>query len=93
LGPQRHPAATRPLNSASGKIPAPRGPIRIDWKVEDDFKLVLTIPEGMTAKVEVPARASSRGVFLRGEPVIAKRIGTRWVLKDDISGSVVIEVR
>ena len=41
------------LKFARGKVPTPRGPIEVDWKNDSTFTLSLTLPEGMTAKVEV----------------------------------------
>lgn len=84
---------TGTLKSASGKIPTPRGPILVNWKNDSTFKLSLSVPAGMTAKVELPATSGSHGVLLRGKPVAAKKDGARWVLEKDISGSAVLEVR
>lgn len=79
------------LKFAEGKIPTPRGPVMVSWKNEKAFKLKIVVPEGMTAKVEMPAAPGSRGVFIGGKSVAAKRVGKRWLLEDDLSGTVVLE--
>jgi hypothetical protein len=80
------------LKSAGGRIPTPRGPIQIDWKNESPLKIAITLPAGVSAKVELPAPASSKGVSIAGKPVAAKRVGSRWHLENDVSGTLVIEV-
>jgi alpha-L-rhamnosidase len=81
------------LKFAEGKIPTPRGPIQISWKNEGVFILSLDLPPGVKARIEPPATADSRGVFLGGKPVSAHRSGARWVLEDDVSGKATLEVR
>jgi alpha-L-rhamnosidase len=81
------------LTSAKGKVPTPRGPIYVDWVNESLFKISLAIPEGVAAQVELPASENSTSVFVNGKRVSAQRLGSRWVLDEEISGSVEIEVR
>lgn len=81
------------LNHARGKVPTPRGPIEIDWKNGATFTLSLKLPEGVSAKVELPAAAQSKGVFVDGKKVAATKTGDRWSLDSDVSGSVRIEVK
>jgi alpha-L-rhamnosidase len=81
------------LASAEGKIPTPRGPIFIAWKNTATFQLSLALPAGMSARVELPASANSKGVFNGDGPVPARRVGDRWLLDDDIASSAVLEVR
>jgi hypothetical protein len=81
------------LQRAAGTIPTPRGPVQIAWTNETVFTLRLTVPPGMTAQVELPARDGSRGVFSGGAPVRARRVASRWLLEDDVAGSVTLEVR
>jgi hypothetical protein len=80
------------LKSADGRIPTPRGPVLIDWKNEPPFKIAITLPTGVSAKVELPAPADSKGVSIAGKAVAAKRVGSRWHLEKDVSGTVVISV-
>jgi alpha-L-rhamnosidase len=82
-----------PLARAAGTIPTPRGPIEIEWANGAAFRLTLSLPEGVRARVELPATQASGGVFCQGRPVRARRVGRRWVLNDDVAGSVVFEVR
>jgi len=84
---------TGELARAAGTIPTPRGPIRIEWTSAAAFTLALAVPDGMTAAVELPAPPASRGVFSGGAAVRARRVGSRWQLTDDVTGSVVLEVR
>lgn len=81
------------LKSAEGKVPTPRGPLWVSWKNDDTFKLLLTLPDGMQAKVELPATDNSRGVFLGNKPVRAHRRGSRWALDEDVSDTVTLEVK
>jgi alpha-L-rhamnosidase len=90
-------AAIRPnpgtLKSAEGKVPTPRGPILVSWHNDTAFKLSLTLPPNMTARVQLPAVGNSTGVFISGQPVEARRSGGWWMLEKDVSGTSVIEVR
>ena len=81
------------LKSAEGKIPTPRGPVRVSWTQDDRFKLSLTLPEGMTAQVQLPAVGESTGVFRDGQPLAARRSGRWWCLEQEVRGTAVIEVR
>jgi hypothetical protein len=81
------------LKRAAGTIPTPRGPVQIAWTNEKVFTLRLTVPPGMRAQIELPAVDSSRGVFSEGAPVRARRVASRWLLEDDVTGSVTLEVR
>lgn len=84
---------TGTLKSADGKIPTPNGPILVEWQNDTGFRLSIKLPDGMTAKIELPASANSRGVFISERPVPARRAGSRWLLEDDISGTVTLDVR
>lgn len=81
------------LNHANGKIPTPRGPIMIDWTNMKAFTLSLTLPPGIAAQVELPANKKSKGVFSQGKQIKAKRIGSRWILSEQVKGSATLEVR
>jgi alpha-L-rhamnosidase len=82
-----------PLTQAEGKIPTPRGPILISWSRTTTFQLSLTLPPKMTARLERPADAGSRGVFIDDRPARAQRTGARWVLDEDVAGTATITVR
>ncbi len=81
------------LAAAKGKVPTPRGPIFIDWKNSDTFSLSLTLPEGMAARVELPMIGSSSRVLGNGRPVEATRKGRRWVLEEEIKGTIMLELK
>jgi alpha-L-rhamnosidase len=81
------------LSYAKGKVPTPRGPIRIDWKSSDTFTLSLTLPEGMHAQVVLPNIGKSAGVYSDGRRIKATRVGNRWVLDQPVKGTVNFEVR
>ena len=81
------------LTAAKGKVPTPRGPIIVDWTYSDSFILSLTLPKGMSARVELPMVGNSLEVFSGGQPVKVTRIGNRWVLDQDVKGTVMLEVR
>ncbi len=80
------------LSSASGKIPTPKGAILVDWKNKETFTISITLPDGMTAQVELPATPGSQGVSVNGTPAKAVRKMNRWVLEQEISGKVNLTV-
>lgn len=82
-----------PLTSAEGKVPTPRGPVRVAWESGPGFRLKLALPEGVRARIELPAVGKSREVRVDQRPVAASRAGTRWILAEPVTGSHVIEVR
>ncbi|WP_146403643.1 family 78 glycoside hydrolase catalytic domain [Planctomycetes bacterium CA13] len=81
------------LAYARGTIPTPRGPVSIDWKNEATFEMSLTLPDGMVAKVDLPATGETTGVLVNGESVATTKAGDRWILTDEVSGSVMIKVK
>jgi alpha-L-rhamnosidase len=81
------------LSSASGKIPTPRGPLFIDWKNTDAFRISISLPADMTARLELPAPQNSKGVFKGTRSIPAQRIGDRWVLDTDVTGKVELTVK
>ncbi|WP_286177609.1 family 78 glycoside hydrolase catalytic domain [Rhodopirellula sp. JC639] len=76
------------LSFARGKVPTSRGAIQIQWTNEDWFDLSLSLPQGMAAVVDLPAPKDSVGVFADDTPVPATKHGDRWVVADEVSGSV-----
>ena len=87
---QPHPGT---LTSVEGRMPTPRGELSVGWKRDKNFTLTLTLPAGMTAKVELPALEGSSEVCVGGAPVKAHREGQWWTLEKDLSGTVTIEER
>lgn len=51
------------------------------------------LPEGMTAKLELPAGADTSGVFADGKPLTATRNADRWIVTDDVTSTVHLEVK
>ena len=82
-----------PLTEAEGKVPTPRGPILIHWTNAATFRLSLTVPAGMSAQVDLPAAAASRGVFSGGQSIPARRVGDRWIIDEAVSGTHAFEVK
>jgi len=74
-------------------MPTPRGELSMSWRQEKHFTLTLTLPAGMTAKIELPAQEGSSEVWVGGAPVKAHREGQWWTLEKDLSGTVTIEER
>jgi len=87
---QPHPGT---LTWVEGKMPTPRGDLSVRWKEENNFTLTLTLPAGMTAKVELPALDGLSQVWVGGAPVKAHREGQWWTLEEDLSGTVTIVER
>jgi len=81
------------LTFAKGTVPTVKGPVSINWKKADTFKLKLDLPEGMDAAVDLPKIAESTQVLLNGEPVRASVKGERWIVQPPVKGSVVLEVK
>jgi alpha-L-rhamnosidase len=84
---------TGTLTCAKGKIPTPLGPLEVGWENKSLFQMRLELPDGMTAKLELPASPASKGVSINGEAVAARRIGLRWHVDEAVSGfaSVAVE--
>ncbi len=81
------------LRQAEGKVPTPRGPVRVGWTAGASFRLTLDLPAGMAARLELPAPAGSTGVFVDQRRVPADRVGDRWVVQTDVTGRSTVEVR
>jgi hypothetical protein len=84
---------TGALTHANGMIPTPLGPVRVAWTRGATFVLQLSAPPGMAVQVDLPAPRGSSGVYTGGRSVRARRAGDRWLLDDDVAGSVTLEVR
>ncbi len=85
-----HPAG---LARAAGRVPTPRGPVGVAWTAGERFCLELTLPDGLPARVVLPAGDRTVGVWLNGRPAAAARDGGWWALQDEVRGRAVIEVR
>ncbi len=83
---------TGTLNHAKGKVPTPRGPIEVGWENKSSFRMNINLPDGMTARLELPASPTSKGVSINGETVPAKRSGSRWIVSEHVSGTVGVVV-
>jgi hypothetical protein len=81
------------LTRAEGKVPTPRGPVFVSWTRGTGFRLELRLPAGVTARVELPASERSQSVLVGGKPARARRVDGRWMLEEDVAGSVTIEER
>lgn len=81
------------LKFAKGKIPTPRGEILIGWTNDSGFGLSIKLPKGMPAKVDVPASPGSKQVLVDGKKADATLVNGRWVLAEEVSGKVRIEVK
>lgn len=81
------------LTSAKGKVPTPLGPIMVDWKTSPSFMISIRLPQGMPAKVELPATPDSKGVQSAGKAVAAHREGAWWILDSDLTKDAVLEVK
>ena len=82
------------LTRAEGKVSTPRGPVLVSWtRGTAGFRMELRLPAAVTARVELPASQRSQGVLVGGKPARARRSGSRWVLDEDVVGTVTIEER
>ena len=85
--------ATGGLTEAKGKVPTPRGPVSIHWIKNSAFNLKLDLPDGMAAKIELPAGSASSRAFVDGKEVTAARKGSWLVLEQPVEGHRVIVVK
>lgn len=76
------------LSRAMGKVPTFQGPVGVSWTDEESFTLLLKLPEGVSARVELPATGDDQHVFLNNHPVEANRSGARWILAAPITAPV-----
>jgi hypothetical protein len=81
------------LRFARGKVPTPLGTVLVDWKRTKSFSLSLKLPQGMSARVELPAEGSRSQVFVNGTRALASRRNSWWVLEQAISGVARIELK
>lgn len=81
------------LDFARGITPTPHGPVAVDWNNEHNFKLKLKLPTGMAASVHVPTATGAKGVFVNEQLTAADLKDGYWILKEDLTGESVIEVR
>jgi hypothetical protein len=84
---------TGALQFAEGKIPTPRGTITVSWKRKPDLSLTVRLPDGMKARIHLPATEISHGISKNGHPVPAHREGNWWVLDEEATGDLSVEVR
>lgn len=84
---------TSGLNYAKGKIPTPKGPIIISWENSETFTLSLTLPDEMSAQIELPHNNDGSGVTINGEIVAAKLLNDKWILESPVTGMVQFEVK
>ncbi len=82
-----------PLTEAEGKVPTPRGPILIRWAKAGTFRLAVTLPAGVSARIELPASSGSQGVYRGGALIAAQRSGAWWRLDQPVMDSAEFEVR
>jgi hypothetical protein len=83
---------TGTLAFARGKIPTPRGPVAVDWENSTSFQMKLVLPDGTSARLELPAAPSTRGVTINGKPAAARRAGSHWVVEEMVSGNITARV-
>ena len=68
------------LQYAKGKVPTGKGPIFVEWLEKEAFRLELSLPKGVRARVELPKLTADSQVYLGGEAVSAESFGERWLL-------------
>lgn len=81
------------LNYARGVVPTPHGALHVDWRAQDIFTMRLSLPEGVSGLVQVPAETGRESVYVDGLLVEAQLQGGYWRLRDELTGESKIEVR
>ncbi|HEX6494771.1 MAG TPA: hypothetical protein VF018_04770 [Acidobacteriaceae bacterium] len=67
--------------------------MQVAWRRTPQFNLTATLPQGMQAEIRLPATDTSRGIWKDGRPAPAHREGPWWVLNENVTGKVSLEVR
>ena len=81
------------LTFAKGKVPMAKGAIDVEWSQDETFKMSLSLPDGVTAKLELPCGSAASTVLVDGqEPTATFREG-HWFVSDEVSGTVRVEVK
>jgi hypothetical protein len=80
------------LESASGVIPTPRGPIQIAWSREANWELKLSLPPGVTAQLELPASDPTAVVTLDDEVITPVLENNRWRINSSVQGKVTVTI-
>jgi alpha-L-rhamnosidase len=83
---------TGPLTSCAGKVPTPRGPVRVHWRSSDRFALTFELPAGMIATLELPV-AGLGAVWVDGVNVEARRVVDRLHVAGEWVGRHEVEIR
>ena len=85
------------LAQVAGRVPTPRGAIEAEWTrgtKAGTSRLGLTLPAGVTARVELPAPEAKTALWLDGKKATAaERGGDRWIVDVTGAGRHVVEVR
>ncbi len=81
------------LTFADGKVPTPKGPVVVSWKAGGRFALNATLPDGMVAKVRLPATEGTSGAWSGGRRVAAHKDGDWWVVDEMLRARIALEVR
>lgn len=81
------------LTSARGKVPTPRGPVLLEWKRDRGFWMLVDLPPGMTARVELPETIGAKQVLVNDRIVAARLAQGRWILAEDLSGRVTVQLK
>jgi hypothetical protein len=76
------------LDRAAGKVPTHHGAVGISWTQNESFQLMVTLPAGVSARVELPAAGPDQQVYLNNHPVDATHSDQRWVLDLPITDAV-----
>lgn len=81
------PFAGKQLAWCQGTVPTPRGPISVEWSRKDHFELSLSLPAGVIACVEIPARETPVHVVVNDEVAAVERAGDYWRIARPLSGN------
>ena len=74
------------LKHAKGRVPTPLGPVDIQWANDTSFQLSVDLPDGMSARIELPAKGKSDHVWMNGKEVVFTRKGSRLIVDAPVSG-------
>lgn len=68
------------LTRAAGRVPTPRGPVEVGWEKTDAFRLRLSLPGGISARLELPVSGAPAELMINNHRVAAERGARHWIV-------------
>jgi len=75
------------LDECHARVPTVRGPVDIHWRASEVFRLFLSLPPGVSARLNLPAMGQQQ-VLVDGKQVTVERRGNRLIVPGRHDGRV-----